>query len=247
MRSVGAIATIIALALAWGAKLVAPGLGYKPFFVLAGIAIVASAFLAPGLSKNATGGVRQPIVFRREYGLFYLLCFLEGCRRQIFGIFALFTLIAVYNTPVETVLLLRLIYSVLSAILAPKMGRMIDRLGERATLSYYAIGIIALFIGYAVIKNPLILYGLYVIDNVMFTFSAGISTFLNRIVRPGELTPSIAMGVTMNHVAAVSLPIAGALLWKQSGNYQLPFVLGVGLAVAALIATQKIPHNEAAL
>lgn len=244
MRSVGAIATISALGLGALAKWLNPQVGYKAFFVTGGATIAMAGLVAFGLSGLANGGKRQPLILRKEYGLYYLLQFLEGCRRQIFGIFALFTLIMVYKTPAETVILLRLVYSILSAITAPTMGRWIDRVGEKGPLTLYACGIITLFVGYATISNVTILYALYIIDNVLFTFSVGLNTYLHRIVRPGELTPCVAMGVTMNHVAAVSLPLAGALLWKQSGNYQLPFFLGVILAVIALGATQFIPHVQ---
>jgi hypothetical protein len=42
---------------------------------------------------------RARLILRREYGLFYLLTFLDGCRRQIFGIFASYVLIAEYKVP----------------------------------------------------------------------------------------------------------------------------------------------------
>lgn len=243
MRSVAAVATISALAISWAAKQIWPGTPYGAYFVLGGLAIGFGGILAFRLSPLASGLKRQPLIFRREYGLFYLLQFLEGCRRQIFSIFALFTLILVFNTPVEVVLLLRLINSILSALLAPSMGRMIDRMGEKMPLTLYSISIIAIFAGYATIKQPIILYALYVVDNVMFTFSIGFNTYLHRIVRPGELTPCLAMGVTMNHVAAVSLPLVGAYVWHRTGSYQIPFAIGMGLAVIALAATQWIPGS----
>lgn len=244
MRSVAAVATISALALSWGSKQIWPTTPYGAYFIVGGVAIGLGGLLAYRLSPLASGLKRQPLIFRREYGLFYLLQFLEGCRRQIFSIFALFTLILVFNTPVEVVLLLRLINSVLSALLAPSMGRMIDRLGEKVPLTIYSISIIAIFAGYATIKVPLVLYALYVVDNVMFTFSIGFNTYLHRIVRPGEMTPCLAMGVTMNHVAAVSLPLIGAYVWHRTGNYQIPFAIGMGLAIVALVATQWIPDSD---
>ena len=90
------------------------------------------------------------------------------------------------------------------------MGRYIDRVGEKRPLTIYAGGIILIFIGYASFQNPAWLCALYLVDNVLFTFSISLNTYLHRIVRPGELTPCLAMGTTMNHVAAVALPVIGA-------------------------------------
>jgi predicted MFS family arabinose efflux permease len=244
MKSVGAVATILGLGLASLLSLFAPELPYWVYFLFGGASICAGAALATMLSHHASGGRRQRLIFRREYGLYYLLTFLEGCRRQVFSIFALFTLIKVYGAPLSHVLLLSFLNAVLSALTSPAMGRYIDRVGERKPLTMYAVGIIGIFLGYATIPSAGWLYALYVFDNVLFTFSIGLNTYLHRIVRPGELTPSLAMGTTMNHVAAVGLPIAGALVWKQTGDYRLPFLIGAGLAVIALLATQKLPKAE---
>lgn len=244
MKSVGSVATILALALAWGASELPTKPPYWIYFAVGGATIASAAYLAMQLSHRAIGGPRQRLVLRREYGLYYLLVFLEGCRRQIFSIFALFTLIKVYGAPLSTILFISLINAVLSTITSPRMGRYIDRVGERKPLSIYALGIVVIFLGYATIPHAWWLYGLYIVDNVLFTFSIGLSTYLHRIVRPGELTPCLAMGTTMNHIAAVSLPVTGAYIWKYSGDYRIPFFMGAGLAVVAFFATQKLPSAE---
>ena len=208
------------------------------------MAIAGSALLAGRLSHRSSAGKRQRLVLRKEYGLYYLLTFLEGCRRQVFTIFATFVLIKVYKTPVEVILLLFFINAILSVATSPAMGRYIDRVGEKRPLTIYAGGIILIFIGYASFQNPAWLCALYLVDNVLFTFSIGLNTYLHRLVRPGELTPCLAMGTTMNHVAAVALPVIGALIWKETGNYRIPFLIGVGLAIVALMATQRLPEFD---
>jgi MFS family permease len=248
MTRVGALATITALGLGWLISQFAPALRqhedfYKTYFLVAGVLIVVAGVLATRLSSNADGAKRQRIVFRKEYGLYYLLIFLEGCRRQIFSIFASFALILVYGVPVQHMLLLHFVNSILIAVTAPKMGRWVDRIGERRPLMYYAVGLMLVFLGYATLQNVWILYALFLIDHVLFSFGVGFTTYLHRIVRPGELTPCLAMGTTMNHIAAVSVPIGGALLWSATGNYQVPFWVGLFIAAVALVATQRLPHG----
>ncbi len=247
MRSVGAFATIAALGLAFLVSLAPAKLGYALDFVVSGLCIAASAALAMRLSSLASGGRRERLIFRREYGLYYLLTFLEGCRRQVFSIFALFVLIKVFATPLHLILMLMFVNAILTALTSPAMGRYIDRVGERRPLTLYASGIVLIFLGYATIPHAAWLYALYVVDNVLFTFSIGINTYLHKIVRPGELTPSLAMGTTMNHVAAVSLPVLGALVWKSTGDYRMPFYIGAALALVALGVTQRLPKEEATL
>ncbi len=242
MSGVGALATISALGSSWLVSRLFPNTVLYPiYFAVSGTLICTAAALCLRLSAQADGAKRQPFIFRREYGLYYLLAFLEGCRRQIFAIFASFALILVYHQPVENMLLLQFVNSILIAFTAPRIGKIVDRVGERKPLTFYAIGLIVVFLGYATWQNVWALYALFLIDNVLFSFGVGFTTYLHRIVRPGELTPCLAMGTTMNHIAAVTVPVGGALLWKSTGNYQVPFWVGVAIAAVALYATRFLP------
>ncbi|MGO8671611.1 MAG: MFS transporter [Capsulimonadaceae bacterium] len=246
MSGVGATATMGALGFTWLLDRLLPHLPYRFFFALAGGSILIATALCARLSPSPAPAKRRARwILRREYGLFYLLTFLEGCRRQIFSIFASFALILVYHVPLSSMLLLQFINAIMISISAPAMGRQIDRRGEKGPLRFYSIGLIVVFLGYALVRNVYGLYALFLLDNVLFSFGVGYTTYLHRIVREGELTPCLAMGVTMNHVAAVTVPIGGALLWQHSGNYQLPFWVGVALACVALAANRWLPEGVA--
>lgn len=263
MSAIGAAATLAGLATALVLafllpKPVTPGVSghaagfnhtvYIVSFAIAGIAILLSALLCWQLSTpHATEQApRARIILRREYGLFYLLTFLEGCRRQIFSIFASFALILVYHQPLGRMLALQFINSILITLTAPAIGKLVDRRGERGPLTFYSIGLIVVFLGYATSRTVGALYALFLIDNILFTFGVGFTTYLHRIVRPGELTPCLSMGVTTNHIAAVTVPVGGAWLWDHYHNYQLPFWVGVTIACVSLVATRWLPHTAEA-
>lgn len=242
MSAVGSSATLGALGLAFLLSWKLPHIGYKPYFFLAGICILASAVLCSMLSTHAEGGERARIILRREYGLYYLLSFLEGCRRQIFSIFASFALILVYQVQLGPMLALQFVNAIMISATAPLIGRLVDRHGERGPLTFYSVGLIVVFLGYASFHNVWALCALFLIDNVLFSFGVGFTTYLHRIVRPKELTPCLSMGVTMNHIAAVTVPVGGAWLWMHFHNYQIPFWVGVAIAAISLVATRWLPH-----
>lgn len=243
MTSVGSMATLVGLGVAFGAARLFTNLPYNVFFFTAGACILAASLLCMRLSAHAEGAPRARLIFRREYGLFYLLTFLEGCRRQIFGIFASFALILVYKVPLSAMLALQFANAILISLTAPRIGRLIDRYGERKPLIFYSVALIIVFLGYATFQTVGALYALFLIDYVLFSFGMGFTTYLHRIVREGELTPCLAMGTTMNHIAAVTVPVGGALLWTYSQNYQLPFWVGVGIATISLFATFSLPKG----
>ena len=50
------------------------------------------------------------------------------------------------------------------------------------------------------------------------------------------------MGVTMNHVAAVTMPLVGGILWSTLG-YQWAFLLGALAAALSIFAALKVPRH----
>jgi len=244
MGAIGSAGTIFAFFLV---RLLAGHFAYPVFFVSAAVFIFAGGLCLLPMSGASTTHNRPRLLFRREYGLFYGLTFLEGFRRQIFSTFALFALVQQWNVHLPQIDTLMLINAVASFLVAAPVGRLIDRIGERRSMSFYYAAIALTFAGYALVRHVLVLEVLWVVDSILFSFGVGITTYLNRIVRPGEMTPSLAMGQTMNHVAAVVIPIAGGLLWHRYG-YHAPFWCGVAAALASLLIAQAVlPRTQPAL
>ena len=245
MGAIGAGATILAFL---GVRAVAAHhLPYPDFFVTAAVFIFAGGLCLLPMSPASTTPNRPRLLYRREYRLYYALTFLEGCRRQIFSTFALFALVEYWRVPLPQIATLMLINAVATFVVASPVGRLIDRIGERRSMTFYYAGIALAFAGYALVRSVLVLEGLWVIDNILFSFGVGLTTYLNRIIRPGELMPSLSMGQTMNHVAAVVVPVTGGLLWHRFG-YHAPFWCGVGAALISLLITQAVqPRPETAV
>jgi predicted MFS family arabinose efflux permease len=188
---------------------------------------------------------RPRLIFRRRYRLYYLLTFLEGWRKQICIAFAGYLLVKQYHTPLSTMLGLWLLTQVLGWWLAPRIGRWIDRVGERRALVLYYAGMAGLFSGYGFIEHRLLLYGLFVMDTVLFAFTMAQTTYLNRIAPPEEHTATLSMGVAMNHVASVTMPLAGGLLWDHAG-YRWAFLTGVAAALLSVGVSLRLPPHTPA-
>lgn len=220
-------------------------LPFRPMFVVAGIAILLAAFVL--LRINRKDNVKsQRIVLRRQYWVFYLLQFLNGTRRHIFMTFAIFALVRVYETSVETVTILSFINQIIGVGAGYAAGRLIDRHGERKVLALGFACLTAIFLGYAFIDIVWILFALYVIDNAMFSLSVGIDTYGKKIlVKANDLRPTMVAGQTMNHVAAVIVPVTGGLLWEAFG-YAVPFVAGAAIAAISVGASLLISRSDRA-
>lgn len=207
-------------------------------FYMAGATVAAAAFIIFFVSREATHMEMPRLVMKKKYGFYYALAFLQGCRKQIFVVFAVFALVKVYNTKVTVIARLMAINKVANLIFAPIIGRIVDRIGERKALSICYTALIFIFLGYGLVHNRRILYVVYCLDSFVYMFSIAQTTYLNKIAPPEDIRPALSMGVTMNHVTSVIVPVVGGLLWEALGRYEVVFLGGAGVALISLLVVQ---------
>ena len=121
------------------------------------------------------------------------------------------------------------------------VGRLIVRFGERRTLSVEYGVLIAVFLAYAWTDYKLVAAALYVVDHLLFHGSIAIRTYFQKVADPADIAPSMAVGFTINHIAAVVLPVIGGALWVV--DYRIPFVAGAAMSLVSLIASQAVPRH----
>lgn len=230
IRGAGAAGFAAGLLLALGLTMLSVKI--RPMYLIAAGASVLAAAMCLGIPRKIkTPGPR--FVFKRKYGLFYVLNFLEGWRKQIFVAFAGYLLVHEYDTPLETILILYASVQAAGFVAFPIVGKIIDRIGERRILLFYYASLTLFFVGYATIRVPGILYAVFVVDNAFFVFGMSLQTYAGRIAPKSELTPTLSMGVATNHVAAVLMPLVGGILWKAFG-YEWTFLIGAFAAAASV-------------
>jgi predicted MFS family arabinose efflux permease len=181
---------------------------------------------------------RRQMVLRRKYWLFYFLTFMAGARRQIFIAFSVLLLVQKFDYTVQEVTLLFVVNNTINYFLSPWVGRGIIRFGERRMLSVEYLSVIFLFTAYATTDSKLMVAFIYILDQVFFTFAIAIRTYFQKVGDPRDIAPSMAVGFTINHIAAVFLPALGGMLWLV--DYRIPFFAGAAMGVISLLAVQKI-------
>jgi len=265
----GAIGAFCGLAVAWGVvhwgelsvaagaspeeQAAAARHAVRMTYIAAGVAAVLAAGMCLGIPRNVkTPGPR--LVFRWRYRLYYLLCFLEGWRKQVFIAFSAFLLVKEYGVPIKHMLGLWLIVQVLVTASGQVVGRIIDRVGERKVLFTYYATMLVVFAGYAFAPNiwhdvavrKIALYVLFVMDGSFFVLAMAMTTFVNRLVPPQEHTATLSAGVAANHVAAVSMPFIGGILWDLDKAHMWTFLIGAVAAIGSLLAVRYVPRRTAA-
>jgi hypothetical protein len=219
-------------------------LTYLQIYLLLGIAVVFigvwALFQQP--TRDDIVPQRKKMVLRKKYWLYYFLTFMAGARRQIFTAFAVFLLVKIFEFTVQEITILFVVNNAINYFLSPLIGKAIMRYGERKVLSLeYAI-LIFVFIAYAYVDYKWIVAVLYVIDHIVFNFSIAIRTYFQKVGDPRDIAPSMAVGFTINHIAAVVIPAIGGIIWMI--DYKIPFLIGAAMSLISLLAVQLIRTNH---
>jgi len=237
LRSMAA-ASSIAIGLA--VFVLASFLDFKAIYLIIGALIILVALW--GFTRNPTDKTllpqRNKMIFRQKYALFYFLTFMSGARRQIFIAFAVLLLVQKFQYGVREIAVLFTINNAVNYFLSPAIGRAIVRFGERRVLSLEYASLLVIFVAYAVTDSKLLVGALYILDHIFFNFAIAIRTYFQKIGDPGDIAPSMAVGFTINHIAAVVLPAVGGLLWVI--DYRIPFFTGAVMSLVSLSAVQFI-------
>ncbi len=228
---------------------------YGLFYGIAGgSALLAGLFFM--FLKIGKGEPRsRRIVYKKKYNLFYAISALFGVRKQIFLAFGAYVLVELHGVPLSTIALLYFIAATLGVVFRPLLGEVIDWLGERAVLTADEVLLVLICLAYAFATDLFpapwslyVLYGAYVLDSVLFALRVARTTYLKKIADdPKDITPTISMGITIDHAVAMTLPVLSGYIWEAFG-FRWVFLLAAAFGVAGFFVCIriKVPAAEPA-
>ncbi|MDP4160505.1 MAG: MFS transporter [Bacillota bacterium] len=240
------MATIFGYAMVWsGFKYF--GLTYRVSFILAAVFYALSAFFLRLMQPQKPKKSRPRLLFRKKYTLYYVLCVVNGARKQIFLTFAPWVLIQYYHLDPPVFAVLGVVIATVSILTRTIVGNAIDRLGERFVLSTEAIVLIAICMGYAFAANlfspevaVVIIAVCYIIDQSMSAVEMARSTYVKKIaVDPDDVTLTLSVGTSVDHLVSMTIPVLGGLLWASVG-YKYVFLAATLIAVLNLVLSRRI-------
>src|SRR5690606_5870651 len=216
-------------------------LSFTTVFLIAGaLTLVVVGFLLVAFPSFREGVPQhKKLILRKRYWLYYALTFMAGARRQIFTVFAGFLMVERFGYEVHEVAALFFINGAINMLLAPKIGEMIVRIGERRALTIEYVGLIGVFSTYAFVTNEYLAGALYVIDHAFFAIAIAIKTYFQKIADPADIAPTAGVAFTINHLAAVIIPVTFGLMWLWSPA--AVFLSGAAMAGCSLVLCRLIP------
>jgi predicted MFS family arabinose efflux permease len=249
LSAVGNIAIVVSSAALW-ALYRFMHITFTTAFTIGAVSFVISAILLIFIKPTQTVRVKKRYIYRKEYRLYYWLCMLYGARKQIFLTFGPWVLVEVFQQKVAVMTLLFFIVAVIGIFVKPWIGHLIDKVGERFVLSSEAFLFFFTCLGYAFAENLfrpslaiLFIYICYIVDFTLDSAGMARITYMKKIALKSEdVSPSLSLGISLDHVVTLVLPILGGLAWSKGGpgGYKYVFMGGAVIALMNFISCRRI-------
>ena len=194
------------------------------------------------------------MILKRRYWLYYVLIFFEGSRMQVFGAFGTLILVQNYGLGARQISLLLVVSGIVNFLLAPRLGQLTRRRGraDDAVGQLCAAGAVLCWLcdgAQCLVPGRRCWSAI----NLLVTLRIGLSTYVQRIAPPEELTPTLSAGVSINHITSVSMSlVAGTLLsivgyewlcWGAAAVIMLSVPFALAIKVVAPPALEAQPSG----
>jgi len=262
--AVGTIGSIIGAVIVWAFFRAGRGSGageaqvteiaewqFDATFVLAAVACIGAGVLYMRMRDVGQQTSRTPFVLRRKYWLYYVLNVLFGARKQVFITFGRWVLVTVFFQTPTAFAQIWIVASAIGVWFNPLLGRMVDRLGERTVLIFDSFVMMLVCFIYGGAEHfglsrqaaTYLVMGCFMLDQLFFATGMARETYLAKIAdNKDELTATLSMGVSINHLIAATVPTLGGLVWYLYG-YEYVFAGAGGVAVLLTVFSAMLPRR----
>lgn len=217
------------------------------------VVLVLIILLQRTLGKQPLGSTRMHLVFRREYRFYYMLAILNGAHKQIMYVFGPWVLIELLNSQTDTMSLLSVAASFLGIFFMPLLGRWLDRFGTTKLMMAEALTLMGVYVLFGLLSAGFEMgtvmraglpvaaaFALYIAGRISMQFGMVRTVYLKNIaVEPGDITPTLSTGISLDHVVAIASAAAGGWVWKAWGA-QYVFFIAMGLSLFNMIIAAYI-------
>lgn len=222
---------------------------YKPVFLLATAIMAVGAFFSFKIGGNSeTDKSKSRFYFRKKYTKYYMLEVFYGARKQVFFTFGPYVLILFYGANAAIISLLFAVSAICCFFLAPKVGKLIDKIGYKIVMvsDTLILVIVCFFYGFAHHIFPkdvafIICCINYILDSIISLASMASNVYVQDISdSKEEVKATISTGISVNHMITVLIALFGGWVWQTLGIETLFIISAVlGLCNSAYAATIK--------
>jgi len=225
--------------------------GFRLIFGLSLALAIASTMVILALKDNKTKTERQRFYFHKKFRKFYMLEVFYGARKQIFLTFAPYVLILEYRADPSIMSFLYTICAAFGILLAPFVGKLIDRLGYKVVMvgDTIILVFVCLLYGFAHRLFPvniafIIVCANFILDSIITMGQMAANVYVQRISsNQEEITATLSTGVSVNHLISILIALLGGLIWDLTG-IEVLFTLSAILGLINSFYAMTIKKSE---
>jgi predicted MFS family arabinose efflux permease len=224
-------------------------------FFIVGILLIVQRQMT-GDFDGGPAELHTKFVFRKEYSRYYLICAVFGGRKQIMYVYSPWVLIDLLDFKADAISILAVIGSLIGIFFMPVVGRWIDGFGIRRVMTAEALAFVAVYIAYGFLSRwvnnnvvvltgvgMMLVYLLNIVDRMSAQFSMVRSIYMRSIaLYPEDVTPSLTLGMAIDHVVAIIGSYLCGLVWFRWGP-EFVFLIAGLLSLVNLIAARGIKEG----
>ncbi len=224
---------------------------YTQAFVMVALFLGIATMMMYAMKPEENLERRSFLKLKKEYKLYYLLNILSGSRKQLFITFGPWVIVTIFKQPTQTLATLLTIGGIIGVFFQPILGKLIDRKGERFVLATESVLLVFVSLGYGFSKFILPEYSafiaicvFYLLDQMLFSVGMARSMYMRKIALfPGDVQPTLAAGVTIDHIFSILIALLGGFIWNQFG-FQYVFLMGVVIATINFFVALQVKIQE---
>lgn len=196
-------------------------------------------------------------VMRKEYKYYYILAIVFGVQKQVMLVFGPWVLIETLGLKVDTIVMLGIIAGVIGMGFMPLLGRLIDKFGVKKLLYVDALSFIFVYLCYGILcqlfewnvlakvgLSVILTASLFVIDRLSTQMGVIRVMYLKSIaVSPDEITPTLSVGLGLDHIVSIIVAFFGGLAWVTIGA-QYIFYIVAALSIINLVVAIRVKAPE---
>lgn len=233
----------------------------KWIFLVAAIAFVFAAVINAvmilRIKPHRAAPQKIKLVLRKQYRYFYLLTVLHGVQKQIAYVYGTWVIVDLLSKKADTLAMLTIVVGFISIFLLNLIGRWMDKFGIKKMMYVDALTFIGVYIIYGFVVwgitakvlpsqglSVWFVYLLFVMDRMSMQFGMVKSIYLRSIAwNEDEVTSTLSMGVSLDHVVSIIAAIAGGYVWGQWGS-QWVFFLAAAFSLGNLYAAYRVQPDK---
>jgi MFS family permease len=230
------------------------------FLVSAGaftFAAIMTAVMIRRIKPRKEAPTKMRLVLRKQYRYYYLLTILHGVQKQIAFVYGTWVIVDLLLRKADTIALLNIVGGFISIFFLNMLGKWMDRFGIKKMMYVDALTFIGVYVIYGFVVwgitsgripseglSVWMVYLLFVLDRLSMQIGMVKSIYLRSIAwDEDEVTSTLSMGVSLDHVISIIAAIAGGYVWAHWGS-QWVFFLAAAFSLGNLYVAYRVQPDK---